>query len=107
MNWMEVSSIVIAAVAIVGSIVAAQRYNADQRTKIKDGAEAGRGRVYERLDECKGAIVNDIKKEYARKDLCINTHQHVDRELKEIKEKVNLIPEIAAQLKILVNGSKG
>ena len=107
MTLVAVSSIIVAGVTIVGVIVATQRYSADQRAKIQDGAEAGRSRVYERLDECKETIVNDMKKEYARKDLCVNTHQHVDRELKEIKEKVNLIPEIAAQVALLVNGSKG
>ena len=50
--------------------------------------------------------MGDMKKEYARKDMCTLTHQTVNRELKEIKAQTALIPEIAAQLKILVNGAK-
>jgi len=95
MGWIEISSVVVAIVAIITIIIAAQRYNADRRS-----------RIYSRLDEHKVDLSENMKREYARKDICALTHQQNARELKEIKEKVDLIPDIAAQVRILVNGRK-
>ena len=102
----EIAAIVVAVAAIVTGIIAAQRYNANKRDEIKDGAESARGRIYERIDEKHGVLMAATKDEYARKDMCILTHQQTNRELKEIREMTALIPKIAAQLNLLVNGAK-
>jgi hypothetical protein len=96
MTVLEIGAIGVLMVAIVGAIVATHRYNADKR-----------GRIYERLDECKDGFETKVEKDYARKDVCALTHTHVEKELKEIKAQTALIPDIAAQLKVLVNGGDG
>ena len=95
MGWIEVSAIAVPIVAIVGIIIAAQRYN-----------EGGRSKIYTRFDAYKKTIEDKMEEQFARKDLCKLTHQHVEKELKEIKAQTNLIPGIAAQLRTLVNGKK-
>lgn len=98
------SSVVVAVVAVVGILIGAQRHNSNSRN-----------RIYERFDEFKGQIENkivqgdtriegQIAQDYARKDLCSVTHTQVDLQLKEIKEQTALIPSIAAQLNVLING---
>ena len=42
MNWIELAATITAVVAIIGTIIATQRYNADRRS-----------RIYTRLDESK------------------------------------------------------
>jgi len=93
MSWIELSSMAVAGVAIIGFVANAQRHNSNARN-----------RIYERLDECKKDMVGKFDKDFARKDICSITHQQVERELKDIKKQTELIPGMAVQLEILVNG---
>lgn len=95
-NWVGVTSgAILALVAIIGTVVAAQRYNTDKRS-----------RIYERLDEHKEDLSTEMRRDYARQDMCKLTHQQNAQELKEIKAKTDLIPAIAAQVQLLVRGQK-
>jgi len=91
--WFEIGGLIAGIVAIVGVVIGAQRYN-----------EGKRSRIYERLDECKGQMMDDLKKDYARKDICALTHSQIEKRLEKIEVQTALLPNIAAQLKILVNG---
>ncbi len=93
MTWLEISSVVVAGGAILAIIIGTQRHNS-----------VCRARIYERLDDYKGDLERKIEKDYSRKEICALTHNQVERELKEIKAQTNLIPGIAAQVKLLVNG---
>lgn len=95
-GWGEVTAVVSTGAVIIGTIVATQRYNADKRS-----------RIYGRLDECKAGFEEKVEKDYARKDICSVTHKQVEKELKEIKAQTALIPDMAAQLKVLVSGGDG
>jgi len=92
-HWVQIGSIVTIVIAVIGLVVAAQRYN-----------EGKRSRIYERLDECKGQMMEDLKNDYARKDICALTHSQIEKRLEKIEVQTALLPNIAAQLKILVNG---
>jgi len=95
MAWVEISSLVVAVVAIIGIIVTAQRYNADKRN-----------RIYARLDATKESIVKSVKEDYSRKDICMLKHDQVDKRLEAIEKQTALLPDIAALVKTLVNGKK-
>ena len=95
MVWGEVAALAGVGLTGIGLIVGVQRYNADRRS-----------RIYTRLDECKTSMSEEMRRDYARKDMCALTHEQIGRELKDIKSNVNLIPGIVAQLEILVNGKK-
>ena len=47
-----------------------------------------------------------MRRDYARKDMCTLTHEQIGRELKDINQKVSLIPGIVAQLEILIEKNK-
>ena len=94
MGWIEITSAIIAMATIIGIVIGVQRHNA-----------AAHGRIYERLDDVKEGMKQDMKEEYARKDLCALTHQQVEKELREIKMQTALIPAMASQLELLVNGN--
>ena len=94
-TWSEIAAVVVAIIAILTVMFGTQRYNADKRS-----------RIYTRLDEYKDHLKDEVKKEYARKDMCALTHQHVGQKLQEIETQTALIPDIAAQLKILVSNGK-
>jgi len=91
--WIEISAVVATFAAIIGVFIGTQRYNTDKRS-----------RIYERLDEYKKGITMEMKKDYSRKDICILKHDQVDKRLEKIEEQTALLPDIAAQLKMLVNG---
>ena len=95
MEWAEIGTVVAMGVGVIGALFGTQRYNADRRA-----------RIYERLDENKAHIDQKVDKDYARKDICVLQHDQVEKELKEIKSKTDLIPDIAAKLTLLVNGKK-
>ena len=95
MNWIELAATITAVVAIIGTIIATQRYNADRRS-----------RIYTRLDESKCNLSEEMRRDYARKDMCTLTHEQIGRELKDINQKVSLIPGIVAQLEILIEKNK-
>jgi len=92
--WGVVATIVIAFMAIVGAIVGTHRYN-----------EKGRSRIYERMDECKADTAKDLRMDYQRKDVCTITHQQIDKRLDTIEKQTALLPDIAAQIKLLANGN--
>ena len=93
--WETLIGITLAVMAIVGAIVGTQRFN-----------ERGRSRIYERLDECKIATAKDLRMDYQRKDICAITHAQIDKRLDAIEKQTSLLPDIAAQIKFLVNGNK-
>ena len=95
--WGAIGAIGGTLVAIIAVILGAQRYNEDKRS-----------RIYKRLDEYKEGVKKEMKRDYSRKDICILKHDQVDKRLEKIEAQTALLPDIAAQLKILVaNGSGG
>ena len=94
--WGAVGAISGTLVSIVLVIIRTQRYN-----------ETKRSRIYARLDECREALLMEMKKEYTRKDVCVVKHDQVDKRLESIEKQTALLPDIAAQVKILVNGNGG
>lgn len=95
MTWLEIGTIGGSIVGAIGIILVAQRHNNHSRS-----------RIYTRLDACKKGLEEKMNDNYSRKDICELRHLNVERELKEIKEKTDLIPGIAAKLEVLVkNGS--
>ena len=93
--WETLIGITLAFMAIIGTIIGTQRYN-----------ESRRSRIYERMDECKANTAKDLRLDYQRKDMCTLTHKQVEKRLETIEKQTALLPDIAAQLKLLVNGTK-
>jgi len=106
MGWEAMAGVAVALCAVIGLIIGGLKHAENKRSEIKDGASKSVSRVYERLDECKVEMNNKVEKGYVRKDICKIINERIENDLKDIKQKVELIPEIAAQLKVLVNGSK-
>ena len=93
--WGSVATVIIAVLAIVTAFVGSHRYN-----------EKGRSKIYSRFDEYKDNIQYSLKKEYQRKDICTITHQQIEKRLDKIEEQTALLPGIAAEIKILANGTQ-
>ena len=94
-GWIEATAIVSTGLAVIGTIIATQRYNESKRSSI-----------YARFDTYKKAITSEMRDDYSRKDMCVLRHEQVAKELREIQAQTQHIPEIITQLKILVNGTK-
>ena len=93
MTWENIGAVIGMFGVIIAILLGMHRYNSNRRT-----------RIYERLDETKEQIIKKSAEDYARKDICRLTHEQVDAKLKEIQAQTALIPRIAAQLEVLVNG---
>jgi len=90
MTWVEIGTVGAMLVTIIAIIIGSQRYNESKRSKI-----------YMRLDNVKEGFETRMSKDYSRKDLCEYKHNQIEKELKEIKAQTSLIPEMAAQIKVL------
>lgn len=95
MCWQEFAAVSGTVLAILGLFFTVQRYNT-----------ACRNRIYQRLDDVKTAFEDRLERDYARRDICVLTHQQIEKKLKDIETQTTLIPHISAQLSVLIDGQK-